>query len=400
MKLKSIFLGTLSAGLIVLLGGCTPIPLPTTPAPAQPEAGQPVVAVETASETPTPAAVSAPAETTADQDDPGFNILVEVKGEVLLQRQNWAGFYPTAFGVSLVRGDLLKLSNGAQARILCDNLNIWTVPSSAAPSGLNGCPRPAEPFLLRPGGRIINTRGGDPAVPYIISPRSTKLLNLTPTLRWNDTGAATYTVEIRGGDLEWSQEGITGAEMVYSGEPPLLPGVTYLLVVTDESGKSSQDEGARGLGFELLDEAAAQEIQAQVEHIGELNLSPEAENLALAQLYASYELMAEAIETLEALLEAGNQPASIHQTLADFYSRLGLALLAEERYLSALELATAEGNLEAETVIHASLGESIYPSLGNAGEAIRHLEAAQLGYETLGDAARAQEIAGLLEVLK
>jgi hypothetical protein len=381
---------------IILLLGCgasTSTPQSSSNNPIQDNS--PVAAVN-----PTSVADDSPtADIEYDANDPGLNLLVSVDGDVLLKRRNWNDFYPTAFGVSLQRGDLLKVPQGAQATILCDNLNTWTVPAGAAPSGLSGCPRPEEPFLVRQGGRIVSTRGGDPNVPYIISPRSTKLLSDTPTLRWNDSGAASYYVLVRASDFKWQQVNVTQTELVYSGEPALQPGVFYLLVVEDSNGKSSQDEGQVGLGFSLLNEAEAKKIQSNADRIGRLGLSNEAEAFSVAQIYAGNSLITEAIEILEMLVEEGSQQASVHQVLASLYHQVGLLLLAEPRYLEAIELAKAQDNIEALADIQASLG-ALYDVLGKEAEAIRLLASAETDYRTLGDTDKANRIADQLGELR
>jgi tetratricopeptide (TPR) repeat protein len=229
-------------------------------------------------------------------------------------------------------------------------------------------------------------------VPYIISPRASKLLDNAPILRWNDTGGGPYSVEVRGGDLSWRQEEVAQSELAYPGEPALEPGVFYLLVVEDGQGRSSQDEGLKGLGFSLLEETEAGRVRADAERISGLGLSSEAQALALARLYAGHGLIAEAVEILEGLVEEGSQQAAVHQALADLYGEVGLSLLAEPRYLEAVELAEAEGNVESLAAVQASLGE-VYEGLNNTEEATRWLSQAQANYERLGDTQRASEIA-------
>lgn len=349
----------------------------------------------------TPIAPTPTADTNNTVSEPGFNLLVVAEGEIQLQRSRWSNFHATTFGTVLERGDLLNVPSGAKASVLCDNLTIWSVPPGPAPAGLtNGCPQPPEPALVRGGVTVGNTRGGDPTVPYIISPRSTKLLDATPILRWNASpGATNYLVQIRGSDFAWYQENVTTTALEYPGQPSLEPGVTYLLVVEGDNGKSSQDEGRRGLGFTLLDETEAQPIQANADRINELNLSDEAKTLALAQLYAGHDLIAKAMETLETVVADGNEQVAIHQILGDLYAHNALSLLAEQRYLEALELAGGQDNIESIATMQANLGR-VYISLGNVDEAIRHLEAALTGYEALGDTETVQEIMELLEALR
>jgi len=388
MKIKSLLLASLLA--VIILSGCadTTPPTPSTYQKATATAVQKI----TSTPTPTPPP--------ADEADPGLNLLLAVEGEVLLKRETWSDFHPTAFGAALKRGDLLKLSSGAQAKILCDTLNIWNAPSGAAPTGLSGCPRPEAPFLIRRGVKIASTRGGDPAAPYIISPRSTKLLNAAPTLRWNaPSGASSYIVQVRGGDVNWVQEGVVETELLYPGEPPLEPGASYLLVVEDDAGKSSRDEGSVGLGFSLLSEDEAAEIKKQREQIMALDLSDTARNFALAQYYASQGLIAEGIEILAEMIEAGSKEAAVHQSLANLYVEIGLFLLAEPRYVEALGLAEDEGDIERIADIQAGLGQ-IYLKLGNTDRAIERLTEAQASYERLGDASRVDEVVEWLAELK
>jgi hypothetical protein len=326
--------------------------------------------------------------------------LVAIGGEVQLRRIAWPDYQLTSFGVGLQRGDLLKLAAGAEALILCDSLILWRVPGGPAPAGLNGCPRPEESALIRRGVRIASTRGGDPNVPYIISPRSTKLLNATPLLRWNaPPGAGSYTVQVRGGEIAWKEEGVTTNSLTYPGEPPLEPGVSYLLVIEDEAGRSSQDEGARGLGFSILSNEETAKILSHRDQIASLELSETARQYAIAQYYASQGLMAEAVEILEELIEAGNEEAAVHQTLADLYAQLGLWLLAQERYGAAITLAEQPKNLEILATSRAKLGE-VETKLGRVPDAIELLTQAKSDYETLGEIERVKEIEDLLDLLK
>jgi len=400
MIVKPLNLFIFSIVMVMLLPGCGSS-TSSTPTVATINRGDDETPVADVLDEPTIIPTPTPDNDTVDYqaDDTGVNLLLEVEGEVLLRRINWDDFHPTTFGTALQRGDLLKVAGDAQAKVLCDNLNMWSVPSGSVPSGLNGCPRPEKSFLVREEGRIIATRGGDPTVPYIISPRSTKLLNRTPLLRWNNSGAASYNVQVRGGNLKWQQAEVTQTRLTYPGEPALQPGISYLLVVEDSNGKSSQDEGRAGLGFSLLDQAQVQQIQANTDVIAGLGLSDEAEAFAIAQLYAGNGLIAESIEILEALVKDGSQQASVHQALADLYGQIGLLLLAESRYLKAVELAEAQGNVEAMANIQANLGE-LYIGLGDVNEATRWLTQAQTGYEILGDMDTANEIAGRLEALK
>jgi hypothetical protein len=291
----------------------------------------------------------------------------------------------------------MRLTSGAKAVVLCDNLAAWTVPSGA-PSGLsNGCPQVSEPALVRSAGLIGNTRGSaDPLIPYIVSPRATKLLKPTPTLRWNSVpGAKSYTIRISGTD--W-QDQTHSTEFVYPGNPPLQPGLDYLLVVEADNGKSSKDEGLPGLGFSLLPDEEVQRVSAHAAKIQGLNLSESANTFALAQMYSSHNLDAEAIEMLEELTQQDHQTASVYRALGELYQQVGLLAMAESSHIHALEVAKSVGEVESIAAAQTGLGE-VYMALGNKNEAIRWFTEARAGYESLGDLQRANQIGERLQEL-
>ncbi|HKZ83112.1 MAG TPA: tetratricopeptide repeat protein [Anaerolineae bacterium] len=333
--------------------------------------------------------------------DPGFNLLVVAESEVQLKRDGWSDFYHTTFGAVLYRGDQLRLLDEAKAVVLCDNLTVWTVPPGA-PSGVtNGCPPSPDPPLVSGESQIGSTRGGsDPLIPYIISPRKTKVLTGTPVLRWNTVpNVISYTVRIRGEGVDWKIE-TRATEIAYSGGPRLKPGVSYLLVVKADNGKSSQDEGVPGLGFGLADDNEAQHVHATAEQISKLSLSNEAKSFALAQSYAGHEFVAEAIETLEELINAKSQTPAVYRAVAALYRQIDLNRLAEERYLYALELSQQMGDIEGQALAQNALG-LIYAALGNTSESVQRLQKAKAIYQKLGDTITAQQIQDrIAELLK
>ena len=191
----------------------------------------------------------------------GLNLLIAAEGGVQLKRSGWAKFAQTTFGAMLHKGDLLLPVQGARVVVLCDGLTQWQVPAGAPVGLANGCP-PSQAPVLRSGSSLIqSTRGGnDPLIPYIITPRKTRLLDARPYLSWNPSpGASTYTVRLNTDRVIWeTTTDQTG--LVYPGTPPLQPGVTYLLTVEADNGKTSSSEGAAGLGFSLLGAEEARSV--------------------------------------------------------------------------------------------------------------------------------------------
>ncbi len=331
----------------------------------------------------------------------GLNLLIVVDGEAQLKRDGWQDYHSTAFGAEIYPGDLLKPGNDSKIVLLCSDLTTRNVPPGVVSGLTNLCPQPAEPALKLDDSQYGNTRGGsDPLIPYIISPRATGVLDETPILRWNPSpGTIHYTVQIKeGADLIWSTE-TSNTQLTYPGQPSLKPKVTYLVIIKADNGKTSQDEGVAGLGFHLLADDELQNVQRDADRITILNLTNEAKVYALAQLYAGNGLNAEAIESLEALVNGGSQIPALQRTLGDFYQQINLTLLAETHYRRAVELSDRAVDLEGLSAAQAGLGLA-YATLGNPAEAIRWLEEAKTGYKELGDELHVQEMENQLYNLR
>lgn len=323
---------------------------------------------------------------------PGYHLLVVADGTVFLKRQGWQKYFPASFGTALYRGDLLKPAMDSKAVVLCDNLETWNV-SAGEPAGVtNVCSNPTEPVLIRGESRISNTRGGnDPSIPYILSPRSTKLSSSTPILKWNSVaGAEKYFVSITGREFDWRFE-TDQVSMEYPGDPPLQSGVTYLVKVQADNGSRSDAEGAPGLGFELLSPEEISQVNMKIERIKALGLTGKAEAFVIAQLYLGYGLRSEAIQILEEQIKQNNQEAAIYKMLGDIYRQVSLNLLAKESYLRAGEMANQSGDRPIYAQIHAGLAEVLL-SLGQEEAAKSAFEQASDAYRELGDTATAEEM--------
>jgi len=324
-----------------------------------------------------------------------------VQGIVRLKRQGWSDYHQTAVGAELCLGDLLR-PEGATVIVQCADANQtrWTVPDRVTSGVASGCPPPTEP-ISTPFGPIPPTRGETIAssrIPYIISPRSTLLLNAQPTLRWNAVpGAKSYSVRIRGEGLDWVKPNVTNTSVVYSGEQPLKPGIYYSLIVETDTGRSSFEENVRKLGFQLLDNNQLQQVQAAVNQLVNKKLDEKALTLSLVDLYIKYDLKAEAIETLEPLVKTGSPTAAMYRTLGQLYWRIGVPTLAESPYLNAIELAATE-DIEGQAEAAAGLGKT-YIALEQTDKAIQYINVALTKYEVLGDSQRISELKNQLAAL-
>jgi hypothetical protein len=318
------------------------------------------------------------------------NMIVEVKGKVELKRQGASRFIPASRYTELRLGDLIKPAPGASAKVLCEDGKTRIVQAGVT-SGLNGIcpsPKPRKPFI-----ETVEPRAGELTIPYIISPRATLLLSDKPVLRWNGaTGSNNFTVTVRGEGLNWTKQVNRSevcqentCELVYSGSP-LQRDVSYKLVVETETNRSSAEDTTGWLGFKLIDAAEAIEVRTIAQQIGQQELSAQVKGIALADLYAEYNLLAEAIATLEEL--AKNQKiAAAYRRLGDLYLRIGLAREAEVQYLEAVKLAPATEEIEEQAAAKSGLSQ-VSLALNRQDEAVRLLEEAVVGYEQLEDTQR------------
>ena len=327
-----------------------------------------------------------------------LNFISEIKGNVQLKRSQWNDYQKANMGDLLNPSDNLKLSAGASATVMCNNLSVWVVPAGKVSLVSDGCGS-QQPKLTRANShRSVPRAAPNETIPYIISPRSTALLTNRPILRWNAVpGATSYQVRVQdaGLKLDWQTE-TSNTQIEYPGEPPLQPDSYYLLIVeTDkgetDKGNSSEEEQGTDLMFTLLDAEKAELVRTEVAKLKQQQLTQEAEGLALAYLYQNYDLKAEAIELLEELVKWGSQTAAVYQLLGDLYLQVGLSQQAKSPYLQALELAKYTEDVEGQAEAQVGLGEAEY-GLNNKEEAIAWLKKAQENYLLLGDRSQVQEL--------
>lgn len=311
-------------------------------------------------------------------------MLIECSGQVFLKRGS-SEYRLTGVGERLQPGDRLFPQSGAIAKVLCENSDTWRVPVGIPSSINSGCPTWIASVVkgetrYRPG-------GSNPQIPYILHPRMTYLLHDRPTFRWNGVeGVNSYTVRLLGpGRLEW-QTKVSSTEVVYPNDaPPLDWGVKYLVTVEANNGSSSLQDGGGILGFELLNEYDIQNVQAKAARIvGLEELTEEQRAFALAETYSREGLMANAIATLEELVEQGSQNALVFRMLGDLYAEVGLNLLAEARYERASEVFASTSNRYAMTATQDGLAR-VKLMLGKERQAERLSTEVIAEYRELGD---------------
>ncbi|OLT62985.1 tetratricopeptide repeat protein [Moorena bouillonii] len=322
----------------------------------------------------------------------GFNLVVALRpqGQVKLKRSTWPDYQPAFIGVSLAATDQLLLGSNTFAKVLCQNLTEWEPEGGRDYIVSEGCAPTSKPKLLKyDQDKVIERSSNNPDIPYILRPRDSSVLNQQPLLRWHEVeGASTYQVRVIGPGVEWEQQ-TSATEIVYSGNQSLQPGARYWLIVKTDQGQSYKQEGSSG--FTILDQEKAQEVSAAAEEIKQKQWSKPAEALALAHLYRSYGLNTEAIDLLETALGDGSESIRIYQLLGDIYQQVGLNRLARERYLQALELAKAAGDLDTQAQVLGGLAVTS-GIIGQKDEAIAWLEQGKEVYQTLGDQVRAGQL--------
>jgi hypothetical protein len=274
-----------------------------------------------------------------------------------------------------------------QVLVQCTDLTTQSVPASQ--NQLNSCLEASEqadcPGIIECPHRGDELAWNTAQIPYIISPRRTKLLNNKPMLRWNPVpGAKSYRVSVEGEGVNWTTQ-VSNTQVVYAGEP-LKPGGYYLLIVESNTGASSLDEPVkpRGLHFSLLDEDRAQRVRIAAKQIAQQKWPDQTKALMLTNLYIKNGLISEAIERLEALAAGGLETAPIYRTLGDLYlNYLAVVPQAGDYYLKSVKLADPE-DVETRTAVLHELGQ-VQAALGNRDEAIRWLTQAQGGCRALQD---------------
>ena len=327
-----------------------------------------------------------------------LNFIFGISGNVQIKRDGRSNYQRVYIGSLLNSSDCLRLAKGSSAKVFCNNLSTWNISSQGEFSVSSGCPSVKEPILFINGSNRVDTRTpNDPAIPYIISPRDTAILSGKLNLRWNVVkGATSYQVLLRGPGVNWTTE-VKQPEVVYSGKQTLQPGSRYRVIVTADNGVSSESEAPTG--FTSLSQEDAKRVKAQITQLQKQPLTDESKILASAYLYKSNDLNAEAIDLLAGLVKQKSQTTAVYQLLGSLYQQVGLNRLAKEQYETALKLAQAQTNLEAQAIIQASLGE-IDIALNNLQQAYQSLQAAQSRYRALGDEQQVQQLQQKLDDLK
>jgi hypothetical protein len=317
----------------------------------------------------------------------GINLLSEVKGDVKIQRK---GTKPQKIiaGKLVQITDVLILGRKSSVKVTCENGTLWNLKTDGSFKVAEGCGSKGRAILKQSKTDRIKTRSLNKSVPYIISPQNTVITEAKPLLKWNPVaGSKTYTVSVTGPNLRW-EISTEKSQFLYGG-PELQSGSRYRVTVTTENGASSVTD--RVTGFSRLDSDSVRQITEDAKILKRLDLSEEAQVLALAHLENGNELYAEAIDRLEQWLKKGNKSAAGYKLLGDLYWQIGLPGLAREQCIAALPLMRRDENLSEEAEILNILGQ-IDRDSDRLKAAIGWLEESQKHYRELGSEEKVQQL--------
>jgi tetratricopeptide (TPR) repeat protein len=299
---------------------------------------------------------------------------------VELKREGWNQYIPVGFGTALHPTDLVK-SDGLGS-ILCPDLTVQPIPEQGRPP----CPLDQGWLEYNEYKFGSGSRGPSKDIPYIIFPRNTALINPNPLLQWRDTNASSYTVSItQNGETIWEDDNVVGNSIQYpTSAPQLMAGTDYLLVVEDnDTGYSSVEDPAKGLGFELLDDESINRAEKRRgEILNQTMLDESAKKLTLAVYYVNLEfqgtrrLWGEAWLVLDDLAKSQKAPV-VYLQMGNVLSAMKLHDEAEETYETALHLAETLRDIETQAVAYVGL----WQLLGDPA----YLDKAVSLYEDLGD---------------
>ena len=285
----------------------------------------------------------------------------------------------------------IQTVGGQTAKILCRG-SLRTIDRTSTFTLDDVCPEAAQ-TIERDGVEVPLRGGNDQSIPFIISPRKTKLLSSRPFISWNAVETSDfYSVTLLGPEGRvWSRTS-ESAEMPYpSDESSLEEGVNYAIKVTTSLGVSS-DEGIPGLAFSVMSQDEQRQVEMAMTQLSENGLTAEAKAYAEAYTYQNYGLLTEAITIFESLEQNISLNSDSYHFLGSLYEEVRLNYHARDFYLKALEIAEEQKHEIAKAKAFYSLG-NIHIVLGNIPKAISYLEQSQEIYLALeGEESRRGEI--------
>jgi tetratricopeptide (TPR) repeat protein len=301
----------------------------------------------------------------------------------------------------------LRLFRTAIDRTVVDRTVMLTILTAIISGGLLQAPLPsraeAQSDCFESGVIICPERGGDldwnaAALPYIVQPRLTNLIDRRPTLEWAAVPEAeSYAIELTDGvtgDVILSLPAVTKTRMAYPEDAPdLEPGTYYELEVTANTGAASWQAAINdGVAFEVLpgDRAADYATQANTQATSPNVLpSPGSAAIAQAELQQQFGLNQLAAETYREALERSDLDSeerfALWQQLGNLYwNKLELVPEAAIAYEQAYAI-------QPTGVLAEQLGTAMR-SLNEREQALAYWDVAIAIYTANGDATAVQRV--------
>src|SRR5215203_509200 len=278
---------------------------------------------------------------------------------------------PARFLQVVGRGDRVNVRSGAGAGFV-GSMDRWVELSGVKDQPLSeslclaGKPLPPGTYrrLAPAAGKMISLKGvlvfegetrGDEdedfAIPLVLSPRRTAVLDPRPKILWTQVADATeYAIELSGpgrflirldaGQVacgeRWGDAVV--CSMPYpDSAPDLPPGTLSFLSVGARRGLAAPLRAeARPNRIQRLSLDKAEEVRTRLESLRNLPLDDATRGLLEADLYAHEGLFADAILAYRKALSHGDAP-EIRVTLGDAYLKIGLLRLAARTYQEVLD---------------------------------------------------------------
>lgn len=199
-----------------------------------------------------------------------------------------------------------------------------------------------------------DTRGGDEedfAVPILISPRNTAVLEARPTFLWTPVSEATdYEIDLTGPkpfkirldasgvDCTAKTGDVTVCKLSYPDkESDLPPGTISFLTIHARRGIAAPlREESQPSRLNRLPPDKAEEIRLQLERLGGLPLDEQSHHLLAADIYAHEGLFADAISSYQKALATRDTP-EVKVTLGDLLLKISLLRPAARLYQGVLD---------------------------------------------------------------
>ncbi|WP_157951216.1 tetratricopeptide repeat protein [Cyanothece sp. BG0011] len=316
--------------------------------------------------------------------------ILELTGEVTIKRKNTQNFLPADKGMIIKYGDLIKLSETAEVKVICADADKTI--KSLSPGDIAGLAN------FCPGNRNTNPRIGS-IFPELLDGSyqyQTEIISDKPILIWPSIkDADSYQVKITVGEEVIWEKLVNDTNIIYDGSA-FLPKVPYVLSVTAGNDNSPFYQLRLNRVLSVIQDT----IQKEIDEIKQEDVNEEAKALMLVDVYVNQnrKLFLDAADTLETIVKTESKTPIIHRLLGDMYLYLGKTEAAKTQYLQSLELAKFGKNIEEMAASQTGLA-SVAVINQQLETAKNLLSQAQENYKQSGRVSDAELVQGYLSLM-